>query len=573
MTIPLLGPGMPISIDRLIETRMLIQANSGGGKSWAIRKLCELAYGGPQQIVIDVEGEFHTLRERFDYVLAGQRGGDCPADVKSAAMLARRLLELNASCIVDIYELGAARQTFVRLFLSALMDAPKELWHPVIVIVDEANKFCPENGKAEAHDAVIDLMTRGRKRGFCGVLATQRISDLAKGAAAECNNKLIGRCNLDIDMKRAAAELGFVGREQTLELRALKAGEFFGFGPALSEDRVSQFKVGAVTTTHHRAGQRAGKATPPPEKVKAILAKLADLPHQAAEEAKTVGELQTRVRELERAARKVAPASPPAQTIGLPNIVKISTLLARAEGVEKKAAASIEKAIALGGSIAAVTHDLRKAIEATRPLTPLLTSSTDPVVARSLENVRRLIRPEVAFAKRHTGTQGNETTAKGPQAKLLGALAWFEDIGVPEPTSIAVAFMAGYSGENGAFNRARGELRTGGLAEYPGPGTMRLTPDGRAVAPSSQVPRTGLGMRAAVLARLDGPGRKLLMVLIGAYPELVDASHLANLSGYGGENGAFNRARGHLKTLGLATYPRAGTVRAADILFPDGVSS
>ena len=35
-----------------------------------------------------------TLRERFDYVLASQRGGDCPADTKSAAMLARRLLAI-----------------------------------------------------------------------------------------------------------------------------------------------------------------------------------------------------------------------------------------------------------------------------------------------------------------------------------------------------------------------------------------------------------------------------------------------------------------------------------------------
>lgn len=107
-----------INIQRLVETRLLLQANSGGGKSYALRKLCETTYGGPQQILIDVEGEFHSLREKYDYVLAGQKGGDCPADCKSAAMLARRLLELNVSAIIDIYELGAQRQRFVRLFLE-----------------------------------------------------------------------------------------------------------------------------------------------------------------------------------------------------------------------------------------------------------------------------------------------------------------------------------------------------------------------------------------------------------------------------------------------------------------------
>jgi hypothetical protein len=57
---------------------MLIQANSGGGKSRAIRQLLEQTHGRVQQLVLDPEGEFATLRERFDYVLAG-RGAEAVA--------------------------------------------------------------------------------------------------------------------------------------------------------------------------------------------------------------------------------------------------------------------------------------------------------------------------------------------------------------------------------------------------------------------------------------------------------------------------------------------------------------
>jgi DNA helicase HerA-like ATPase len=46
---------------------------------------------------------------------------------------------------------------------------------------------------------VIALMSQGRKRGYCGILATQRLSKLHKDAAAECNNVLIGRTWLDVD--------------------------------------------------------------------------------------------------------------------------------------------------------------------------------------------------------------------------------------------------------------------------------------------------------------------------------------------------------------------------------------
>src|SRR5262245_43478774 len=141
MTKPTLGQGAPINIDKLVESRLLLQAHSGGGKSWAIRRLLEQTYGSVQQILLDVDGEFHTLREKFDYVLAGQKG-DCPADIKSAALLARRLLELNVSAIVDIYELGTQRKLFIKRFLDALVHAPRDLWHPALVIVDEAHMFC-----------------------------------------------------------------------------------------------------------------------------------------------------------------------------------------------------------------------------------------------------------------------------------------------------------------------------------------------------------------------------------------------------------------------------------------------
>jgi len=180
-----------IDLESLLTTKLLVQANSGGGKSWLLRRILEQSHGQVQQIVIDLEGEFGSLREKYDYILAG-KGGDTPAEPRNAAMLARKLLEFRVSAIVDLYELHAQeRKHFVKLFLEALVNAPKELWHPVLVVVDEAHVFCPEKGQSEASEAVIDLASRGRKRGFCAILATQRISKLHKDAAAECNNKLI----------------------------------------------------------------------------------------------------------------------------------------------------------------------------------------------------------------------------------------------------------------------------------------------------------------------------------------------------------------------------------------------
>src|SRR5882672_4233197 len=134
-----IGPGVSCDLPRLIGTRLLVQASSGAGKSWLLRRLLEQSHGKVQQIVIDPEGEFASLRERFDYVLAARQGGDTLADARTAKLLAERLLELGVSAILDIYELKShERVAFVKIFVDALIEAPKALWHPVLVLLDEA---------------------------------------------------------------------------------------------------------------------------------------------------------------------------------------------------------------------------------------------------------------------------------------------------------------------------------------------------------------------------------------------------------------------------------------------------
>ncbi len=310
-----IGHGVNCELERLISTRLLVQANSGGGKSWALRRLLEQTHGRVQQIVIDPEGEFASLRERFDYVLAARQGGDTLADPRAAKLLAERLLELGVSAILDIYELQPGeRVRFVRLFLEALVDAPKTLWHPALVVVDEAHVYCPEkgHGEAESSEAVKALCTRGRKRGFCAVLATQRLSKLHKDAAAECNNKLIGRTSLDVDMKRAAEELGFTTKEERLSLRDLEDGQFYAFGPAIAR-AVSKVTVGSVQTTHPKAGSHLAAVVPPPtEKVKALLPKLSDLPAEAEARERTVKDLKAEIVTLKRENAQLQKAQPPA---------------------------------------------------------------------------------------------------------------------------------------------------------------------------------------------------------------------------------------------------------------------
>lgn len=56
MTIPTLtfgtGAGVRVNLERLVGSRLLLQANSGGGKSRALRYLLEQAHGRVQHLYV-----------------------------------------------------------------------------------------------------------------------------------------------------------------------------------------------------------------------------------------------------------------------------------------------------------------------------------------------------------------------------------------------------------------------------------------------------------------------------------------------------------------------------------------
>jgi hypothetical protein len=577
-----------LDVSRLVDTRLLVQANSGGGKSWCLRRILEQTHGRLQHLVIDPEGEFSSLREKFDYVLAAKSGGDTVADPRSAGLLAERLLELGASAILDIYELQAhERIRFVRLFLEAIVDAPKKLWHPALVVIDEAHVYCPEKGNAESADAVKDLATRGRKRGFCALLATQRLAKLAKDAAAECNNKIIGRTGLDVDMDRAGEELGFP-KARRLELRELAEGHFFAFGPAISRQVVS-VHIGGVQTTHPKAGARLAFTAPPPtEKVKALLPKLADLPAEAEHRVKTVEDLRREVQSLQarlRAAERATPA-PVA-----PKVVERAVITEAQIKRLEAAASNIEKAWDVAGLH--MTRTAEVCINKARDARPLLIE-IKAALATARDTQRgaagRILAADGrsrAAAPHSAGHPPLGSPRPAPAAprrseggvspveqRVLNALAELEVIGVQRPERVQVAFLSGYGnmGSKG-FKNATGSLNTAGLITYPGPGTIELTPAGREVAVFPVQPRSAREVQDRVIRILGGQYARVLEPLIEAYPQPMDRDELGRMAGYTntGSKG-FKNAMGRLRSLGFVDYPTAGQVKAQPVLFLEGAA-
>lgn len=547
----LLGPDVALNIQSLIDDKLLINANSGGGKSHTLRRVIELAWGDAQLLVFDVEGEFHTLRERMAFSLAGP-GGEAPATVATAEKLAERLFALGRSAVLDISELAPGQQElFFTKFLGRWMKFPKDQWHDTIVVLDEANKYAPEQKASgtlgDCKAAIVDYARRGRKRGYSLVMATQRIADLDKSAAAECNNVLLGRCAMDVDIERSAKAIGMKRKDAMENFPALKRGEFYAYGAAIvvrgsDGQRVSKIAVGPVDTTHPKRGQRL-PITAAPTAVKAALADLHDIADEAVAEEREIDRLRKRVTELEAKTPVNGHTVDRQQHVDKKLYEQALTELNEERAVVSAADTLLKDVSArLEGILSRMSKDRglpMKGNETTMDHVFAVVRALPVNVATDREAAEALgawVQPELA--KEHT------KRPTGGKMRILTVLAQRGSLPVRR-----LAILSGYTTAQKGFSNYVSALRTSG--DIFGKDEVTITTQGlRTLGPWEPLP-TGLALLEHYRAELQPAHFKLLRAVWMAHPIMMTARSLAQVTGYDPAQKGFANYISALRTQGL----------------------
>ena len=575
--------GKPVSIDleTLLRTRLLAQANSGGGKSWLLRVLAEQLFGKVQVIIIDREGEFASLREKYGYVLIGE-GGDAAADLRSARIVAEKLLELNASAVIDLYEAFRKRPldrlAYVGEFLDALIDAPKKLWRDLVIITDEAHQFCPqENPKmatmveraiiAKCKNAMIAVATVGRKRGYCAIWVTQRLAKLDKDASAELMNRLVGMTFEDVDVDRSADLMSVLRAEKPAfkkSLKNLNPGHFYGFGRAISKERIL-LKIGPVKTTHPEPGSAKHALGPPPapEKIRLLLPKLKDLPQAAEEKAKTEKELRLEIRtlkvQLSQKPKAAVPAPVPRAPAPRPTQVTVKVPILK-DGQVSRLEKAIRKLGDVGKAVEAVSSDLltalRKAQERPKalPAPPLRPAPPRPPPA-----ITRVAHAASRQAARMVDSSDNGNgDVTPPQRKILTSMAEFEALGRMQLPKTSIAAFSGVSHKSSGYKNNLSSLRTKRYLEYTPGKTLGLTPEGRELIGPVVPPATPEEAHERCRAVLTEPQRKILSEVFHRYPEVLTREELAEQVGVSPNSSGYKNNLSALRSAGMIEYKPEG---------------
>lgn len=542
-----------LDIEKLAQTRMLVQASSGGGKSYLVRHIFEQVADRMPSIIIDPEGEFYTIREKCSMILVGS-DGEIRIDPKTAGHVARGLLEQSCSAIIDLSDLPQRHHTqYVADFIRSVMSAPRKLWHPTLIAIDEAHRFCPEGGKqSESGDAIKDLASRGRKRGYGVMLLTQRISKVSKDAVAECSNQFIGLTTLDIDIKRAADMLGMSARDAQV-LRDLKPGEWFAHGPALSSSGIARFRATRPQTSPP-AGP--GQSTPP-IKDPTVLAKLAQTVEKSLEETDTP-------LTLDEALGTIA------------ELRKENKALQRSKADSKQARriTELEKQIAstpagysetdvqdmLARQLKEIGSAVRSAVDSALHSAPTPTPAPSPAPRAAIRSPReRPARPSPA-----------REGLSPAQEKVLESIAWYIGVGIERPSTTQIAARAVFSPRH--TSNLLSELSGAGLVARES-GTATLTGQGRgAVEIPAATTLRELHESVMNLKAINGTPKGILGYIIEHTKKAGDQLSTKEIaSGMGFSVRHTSNELSKISSIGMIDRA-SGYARVTEVLYPPGLS-
>jgi hypothetical protein len=324
--------------------------------------------------------------------------------------------------------------------------------------------------------------------------------------------------------------LGFTTREDTHSLRALKAGEFYAFGPAISNE-VRLIKVGNVKTTHLKAGQRAAPPTPPSDKVKKVLAQLANLPHEAEEEAKSINELRLQVKQLQNELRKARsqPALPPAPRVDakaeklirdmqLDQTKRLEKLVGGAEALNERLIAQLD-------TFTTTARELRSSVLSAQTLSRSNdVRPIDPVLKGTAQALRNRERPAPRPAPRPVVETDNGTLPVGETA-VLRALIQYPDGLHKKQLTVLTGYKRSTRDAYIARLRDKGYVTDSGEKVWASDIGVRAMPDAEPLP-------TGEALRDFWLDRLPEGERAILLALIESHPVDVNRDQLSESTGY-----------------------------------------
>jgi len=303
------GEPFCLNVESIVTGRTFLASITRWGKSWTDRKIIENCFGHAGIIIVDPEGEYSSLREKFAFLIIGK---DIPLQLETAEFLAEEILKAKASVIIDLsmVEDDEYGKEYVNTFLRRFFFLETSLRQPYLVVVEEAEDFCGERGIGTdtCLHTLINIVKKGGKRGIGAIFIAHRPAWVSKGILSQCSNKAVGKVE-STDFK-ALENYARIPSDVIAKLPDLGPGEFCFTGDWVKGRTF--VKVGQVETTH--LGYTPKVIPPSPQELRGVIAALQEALPQIIEKVKPTvvpieqirAELETKYRARLEAVQRTA---------------------------------------------------------------------------------------------------------------------------------------------------------------------------------------------------------------------------------------------------------------------------
>ena len=582
-----------LPIDVVTQT-IAILAKRRAGKSYTMRKLVEQLLQANQQVVlVDPKGDQWGIRSSadgkrpgFPIVILGGEHGDAPLEVNAGEVVAKLVVEERVSVLLDLSTFRKHEiATFMAIFLENIyrLKAQEKYRTPMMLVIDEADAIAPQKpqrGEERMLGAAEDIVRRGGQRGIGCALITQRSAVLNKNVLTQAQMLIVLRTIAPQDLAAMNAWVDVHGtpeeRKILMEsLPSLPIGDAWFWSPGwpTAEGIFGRSHVLPIETFDSGATPKPGERVVVPKNLADV-----DLDVLKKQMAATIEKarndnpvmLRKKIGELERELKDRPGTIEVKKEVEIKKVevpVLKDSQIKRLEQIFERMVKEAERhgsaMSLLWGNFNQIGQAMIEALEVIKNASMVSLPGNVARKSKPAEDKRQ----HTPLPVERTGfdsqsAHNGEITA--PEQKVINAVAWCEKLNI-EAVNVLVAFLAGYSPYTSSFQQARGSLGVKGLVQYIG-GTFSLTANGQAQAEEIDLPTTRNGLHEAVLRKLRPNERKVLQVLIEAYPEGVANVDLATQAGYSEKTSSYQQARGSLGSFGLIKYEN-GMAKAEDILF------
>jgi hypothetical protein len=195
---------LQLQTQTLVGRSVAVLGITGSGKTNTAAVLIEelLSKGLPLTIV-DIEGEYWGLKERFEILVAGHSPHvELEIGPENADQLAEISVKRSISVILDLSDFTQEdAYVFLLHYFSSLWTACSLTKQPYQIVLEEAHEFIPQGIRTPLKQILTRIALRGRKRGLGIILISQRSAKVEKDVLTQASLLFLHKVVHPIDLK------------------------------------------------------------------------------------------------------------------------------------------------------------------------------------------------------------------------------------------------------------------------------------------------------------------------------------------------------------------------------------